>query len=91
MNRYYVQRSDDGSSLGDGRDHTWDVIDRVTGYSVRNTDSRVHARHECREYNIEANRIAATPCARAMGCLCAAHARGAAADVPCDATEERTS
>ncbi len=27
------------------------------------------------------------PCASYMGCLCAAHARGASADAPCDATE----
>ena len=28
-------------------------------------------------------------CAAAMGCLCAGHARGNAADAPCDTTEVR--
>jgi hypothetical protein len=27
------------------------------------------------------------PCAEAMGCLCAGHARGNAADAPCDMSE----
>lgn len=28
------------------------------------------------------------PCAASMGCLCAGHARGASADVPCDTREQ---
>lgn len=41
---------------------------------------------------VEASRAAhaAVPsCAAAMGCLCAGHARGDAADAPCDTTEVR--
>ena len=35
----------------------------------------------------EAQRIAACPCAQAMGCLCAGHARGNAPTMPCDTSE----
>lgn len=53
--RYYVSRSDEGGTLvdSDGKlvDHTWDVIDRETGHSVQNTDTRAAARQRARELN----------------------------------------
>lgn len=57
MKRYYVQRSDEGGTLfrSDGTpvDHTWDVVDRTTGHSVQNTDTRKAARDVARERNEE--------------------------------------
>ena len=49
--RFYVSYSWDGESLDDGRDHTWDVIDRYSGYSVYNADTRSTARREAAELN----------------------------------------
>lgn len=42
--RYKVERCDDGESLVNGPDHTWDVVDRTTGAIVHNADTRDAAR-----------------------------------------------
>ncbi len=55
MKRYFVSRCDEGGTLFDSDnnpiDHTWDVIDRETGFSVDNLDSRRAARVSCAELN----------------------------------------
>lgn len=49
--RFYVVRCDDGTSLDSGRDHTWDVVDRLTGNIVHNADTRTAARAAAAERN----------------------------------------
>jgi hypothetical protein len=60
--RYVVKYCWDGQSLGNGRDHTWDVIDRETGWTVRNTNTRQEARdaaHELESQHVLARLTAA--------------------------------
>lgn len=42
--RYKVERCDEGGTLVDGPEHTWDIVDRTTGHVVRNVDTRQQAR-----------------------------------------------
>ena len=53
--RYVIRRCDEGGSLtrpdGTPIEHTWDVVDRETGCTVHNVDTRREARASAREYN----------------------------------------
>lgn len=53
--RYNVRRCEDGTSLPDqDRPVSWDVLDRVTGYTVSNHRTRCAARTAAKEMNHEA-------------------------------------
>ena len=55
--RYVVRRSDEcGSLVRDGVvvDHTWDVVDRVTGWVVANHGTRKAAREDAHDQNVQA-------------------------------------
>lgn len=52
--RFTVERCDECKTLVNGHDHTWDVVDRTTGYIVFNADTRDAARLEAHNRESEA-------------------------------------
>lgn len=52
MRRFVVRQVDECGSIAE-RDHSWDVVDRVTGNCVFNADTRASARAWARKRNEE--------------------------------------
>lgn len=63
------------------------IGDEVFALTVADAVRLATALEEVGDSAREAARAAACPCAQSMGCLCAAHANGAAPTQPCNATE----